>query len=314
MTHMQKHPRTSQTQHLPPELAGLVDNELRTTSRIIAEKFGKEHRRVLQSIRELDCSEEFARHNFVPFKNKDLTGEHTSHYEITRDGFMFLVMGFTGKAAAQWKEKFIEAFNMMEQIVKSATPAGPNFDDPAFQLGYIQHLTAKVEESKAKLKAQSVQIEAQSEQIRDLAQTELQYERLQSTNHDRLYSFREAKNHLEVKEREFINWLVAAKYIYKPIKKDDKGRPVRKWGGGHKFEAYYLPMAQYDSADGHKGYFVTIINQDEQGNDRPQTKVTQAGMDHFSRLMAKRQLSDRLIDLEEKRMQRMQQDEAARLI
>jgi phage regulator Rha-like protein len=186
-------------------------------------------------------------------------------YEMTRDGYSMLVMGFTGKVAMEWKIKFLEAFNMMERIVKSAVAAGPNFDDLAFQLGYIQHLTAKVEESKA----QSVQIEAQSEQIRDLAQTELQYERLQSTNHDRLYSLRETKNHLEVKEREFINWLIAAKYIYKPIKKDAKGRPVRKWGSGHKFETYYLPIAQYDSADGHKGYFVTIITLDDQDNDRP---------------------------------------------
>jgi hypothetical protein len=36
-------------------------------------------------------------------------------YEITRDGFAFLAMGFTGRKAAQWKETFIAAFNAMEQ-------------------------------------------------------------------------------------------------------------------------------------------------------------------------------------------------------
>jgi hypothetical protein len=194
----------------------------------------------------------------------------------------------------------------MERICREAVPDPRNMT----RLDLIQ-IAYEAEQEAIALRAEN---SAQSEQIRELAQTELQYERLQSTNHDRLYSLREAKNHLEVKEREFINWLIAAKYIYKPIKKDAKGRPVRKWGGGHKFETYYLPIAQYDSADGHKGYFVTIITHDDQGNDRAQTKVRQAGIDHFSRLMAKRQLSERLIDLEEKRMQRLQQDEAARLI
>ena len=36
------------------------------TSLDVAETFGKEHKRVLQDIRELGCSEEFGQHNFVP--------------------------------------------------------------------------------------------------------------------------------------------------------------------------------------------------------------------------------------------------------
>lgn len=35
-------------------------------------------------------------------------------YEITRDGFTLLAMGFTGKQALQWKLRYIEAFNAME--------------------------------------------------------------------------------------------------------------------------------------------------------------------------------------------------------
>lgn len=41
--------------------------------------------------------------------------------EMNRDGFMFLVMGFTGKEAARTKEAFIEAFNMMEDKVRAFT-------------------------------------------------------------------------------------------------------------------------------------------------------------------------------------------------
>ena len=36
-------------------------------------------------------------------------------YDITRDGFSLLVMGFTGKKALEWKIKYIEAFNSMER-------------------------------------------------------------------------------------------------------------------------------------------------------------------------------------------------------
>jgi Rha family phage regulatory protein len=86
-------------------------------------------------VRNLDCSPEFRGVNFNGSAYVSEQGKEMPEYTITRDGFMYLVMGFTGKAAAQWKEKFIEAFNTMEQILKNATPAGPNFDDPAFQLG-----------------------------------------------------------------------------------------------------------------------------------------------------------------------------------
>ncbi|HHL2105229.1 TPA: Rha family transcriptional regulator [Escherichia coli] len=45
-------------------------------------------------------------------------------YQITRDGFAFLAMGFTGKRAAQFKEAYINAFNQMEkQLSKPAVPS-----------------------------------------------------------------------------------------------------------------------------------------------------------------------------------------------
>ncbi|MGI9701007.1 Rha family transcriptional regulator [Pseudomonas aeruginosa] len=36
---------------------------------------------------------------------------------MTRDGFTFLCMGFTGEEAARWKEAYINAFNKMEQAL-----------------------------------------------------------------------------------------------------------------------------------------------------------------------------------------------------
>lgn len=85
-----------------------------TTSLMVADRFGKLHKNVTQAIRRLECSDEFNRLNFQPVEYTDDKGECRPMYNITRDGFMFLGMGFTGKEAAQWKETFITAFNAME--------------------------------------------------------------------------------------------------------------------------------------------------------------------------------------------------------
>jgi Rha family phage regulatory protein len=94
-----------------------------TTSLNIAQVFSKQHKDVLRAIERLDCSEEFRKRNFaltsalIP-QPKGGTRESPA-YEITRDGFMFLAMGFTGKEAARWKEAYIQAFNRMaEQLAE----------------------------------------------------------------------------------------------------------------------------------------------------------------------------------------------------
>lgn len=88
-----------------------------TTSLTVAQAFEKEHKDVLRAISNLECSEEFNERNFAPVEYKDAKGEMRPAYRMTRDGFSFLAMGFTGKKAAAWKEKFLEAFNAMEQTL-----------------------------------------------------------------------------------------------------------------------------------------------------------------------------------------------------
>ena len=91
------------------------DGQMFTTSLIVAEAFEKEHKDVLKAISNLECSPKFNERNFAPVEYKDAKGEMRPAYRLTRDGFAFLAMGFTGKKAAAWKEKFLEAFNAMEQ-------------------------------------------------------------------------------------------------------------------------------------------------------------------------------------------------------
>lgn len=90
-------------------------NRLITTSLAVSQHFGKKHQHVLEAIRNLECSPEFGASNFRLSSYTTSQGKQLPMYEITRDGFSFLCMGFTGAQAAAWKEKYIAAFNAMEQ-------------------------------------------------------------------------------------------------------------------------------------------------------------------------------------------------------
>lgn len=87
------------------------------TSLDVAETFEKEHRRVLQDIRELQCSDEFHLHNFVQTSYTDSQKRSQSMYLVTRDGFTLLAMGYTGEKAMRFKEAYIKQFNAMEKAL-----------------------------------------------------------------------------------------------------------------------------------------------------------------------------------------------------
>lgn len=105
---------------ITPDL-DINNGEITTTSQQIAEHFGKAHRYVLQAIRRLECSQDFRLRNFVQSSYMNEQGKKQPRYRLTRDGFVFLAMGFTGKDAAQWKEAYITAFNKMENALLNET-------------------------------------------------------------------------------------------------------------------------------------------------------------------------------------------------
>lgn len=90
------------------------------SSKDVAERFGKEHFHVLRDIRNLckHLPSDFASANFGWNKIKVLSSKNEEVTEVfmTRDGFALLAMGFTGKAALQWKVQFIKAFNQLEEV------------------------------------------------------------------------------------------------------------------------------------------------------------------------------------------------------
>lgn len=103
------------------------DGRLVTTSQAIADYFDKQHKHVLAKIDALDCSPEFSSANFSADVQTVEVGNGAEResrcYLITKDGFMFLVMGFTGKKAARLKEAYIAKFNAMEAELHKRTPA-----------------------------------------------------------------------------------------------------------------------------------------------------------------------------------------------
>ena len=116
------------------------------SSRDVAERFGKEHKDVLRSIKNLtaqNCAllKMFHKTEYTTAQNKKAT-----MYLMNRDGFSLLAMGFTGKEAVQWKLKYIEAFNQMEKQL-----AAQHKEQQAAQDANIQSAIDRVIEARKEL-------------------------------------------------------------------------------------------------------------------------------------------------------------------
>ena len=119
---MAKQPSTP----LTPEIY-LKDGVPFTNSRIVARQFGKRHDNVIQAIESLGCSDDFRARNFAEMQIDVKIGNGATRkskaYEMTKDGFVMLAMGFTGAKAMAWKEAYINAFNEMERRLRQPVQA-----------------------------------------------------------------------------------------------------------------------------------------------------------------------------------------------
>lgn len=183
----------------------LVTADLRTTSRIIAQCFEKRHDNVLRDIRSLiDANPDWGVLNFeyTPYVDPQ-NGQTYQMYEMTRDGYSMLVMGFTGRKALDWKIRFLEAFNAME--AKLRAPAIPDLSDPAVLLQLLtDHASKRLEAEQRAAEAQAKAVAA--EDVQALARI---------AKADGSLSITEAAKGLQMRPTDLFNWLSRNAWIYK---------------------------------------------------------------------------------------------------
>lgn len=105
----------------------LVKGRPMVSSREIADHFGKRHADLIRSIAAIirNAPESFNERNFALVEYTDPKGEKRPAYDLTRDGFVIVAMGFTGKKAIMWKIAYIQAFNAMEaELMGRGNPTG----------------------------------------------------------------------------------------------------------------------------------------------------------------------------------------------
>ncbi|MSN96442.1 helix-turn-helix domain-containing protein [Campylobacter sp. FMV-PI01] len=128
----------------------VVDNKVFANSLQVAEVFEKRHTHILDTIKALP-QDDFTKPNFRLSEYKDATGRTLPMYNLTRDGFFLLVMGFTGEKAYKWKVEFLKAFNKIDTMLKSKELTNtPHLDN---LIKSVSKLNLKLSELDSKNKA-----------------------------------------------------------------------------------------------------------------------------------------------------------------
>lgn len=222
-----------------------------TTSLTVAEVFGKEHRVITRAIQTLDCSEEFGRSNFVQSKYLNKQNKLQPYYEMTKDGFTFLAMGFTGAKAAEFKERYIAAFNAMEKRLST---------HPKVPQSFAEALLLAANQQK--------QIEEQQLQIEQDAPKVESYDFFLSK--DGTYSLEEAGKHFGYNKITFPELLRKKGILSKQRKGSGKGFKNFPRAG---YEQYFKAVSYgYESKDGNKS------------DTNVQYRVTKLGMDFLKKI------------------------------
>lgn len=104
------------------------DGTVMISSLDVARIFEKLHKNIVRDIDKIiQVQPEFGKLNFEPSYYKSKQGKKCTCYSMTRDGFVFLVMGFTGEKADTFKIAYIERFNEMEKFINTLQQARLDF-------------------------------------------------------------------------------------------------------------------------------------------------------------------------------------------
>ena len=237
-------------------ILSMQNGEPVVSSRQIAENFDKNHRDVLRAVDNLKEDVRNFAQMFFESTEADSYGREQRTYLMNRDGFTLLAMGFTGKAALEWKLKYIAAFNEMEkklteqpQLTRSqllATALIAAHEELEQKDKRIAELTPKG------VFADAVSASSQSILVGELA---------------KLLS----QNGIQMGQNRLFSWMRENGYLIKDKKRTDYNMPTQKSMELHLFEIKETSIAH---SDGH-----TSINKTP--------KVTGIGQVYFVNLFLK---------------------------
>lgn len=151
------------------ELVIVKENKAVTTSQKVAESFGKEHRTVIRNIRNLTAQNCAVKKMFVKSTYINSRGQEWPMYYMNRDGFVLLAMGFTGKKALDFKLKYIDAFNKMEQTIKEGGLLTSHLSPEEIQLkkAYIEEMRKQNDNKAHQLRNDDAKIFLQLAKVAD---------------------------------------------------------------------------------------------------------------------------------------------------
>ena len=111
-------------------LVEVQNGQIVVSSKQVAEHFKKQHFHVLETLDKLIIENPIMTEIFQKTSYTAGTGKAYPMFLMNRDGFTLLAMGFTGKKALEWKLKYIQAFNAMEEQIKTLLAPSYQIADP----------------------------------------------------------------------------------------------------------------------------------------------------------------------------------------
>lgn len=249
-------------------ILSMQNGEPVVSSRQIAESFEKRHDHVMRDIE--DIMRGLPKNGDTPMFYKteythEQNGQNYPMYLMNRDGFTLLAMGFTGKAALEWKLKYIAAFNEMEKKLT---------EQP--QLTRSQLLATALIAAHEELEEKDKQIETMKPKALFADAVSASSQSILVGEMAKLLS----QNGIQMGQNRLFSWLRENGYLIKDKKRTDYNMPTQKSMELRLFEIKETSIAH---SDGH-----TSINKTP--------KVTGIGQVYFVNLFLKTEKSKKVED------------------
>lgn len=140
------------------DLVIMHNQQIVTTSLKVAEVFEKNHRDVMEKIRNMSAENSAVLNMFVEDEYTNSQNKQQPMYYMNRDGFTLLAMSFTGSKAMEFKLKYIDAFNQMEEVIRQELP-----QTPEEKLALTMQVTLRLDKRVGKVEEKLIEIENKQE-------------------------------------------------------------------------------------------------------------------------------------------------------